>query len=79
MGAEADSLFSSYRERVLEHLFVGEVLRELWLRGEHQVEVLRPEVDGAGYDVVLECQSVVRHIHSRRHVLAAGEPRWVSM
>lgn len=62
MGAEADSLFSSYRERVLEHVFVGEVLRELWLRGLFQVEVLRAEVDGAGYDIVLESQSVVRHI-----------------
>ncbi len=27
-----------------------------------QVEVLRAEVDGAGYDVVLECGSIVRHI-----------------
>lgn len=62
VGAEADSLFSSYRERVLEHVFVGEVLRELWLRGLFQVEVLRAEVDGAGYDIVLESQSVVRHI-----------------
>lgn len=62
MEAEADSLFSSYRERVLEHVFVGEVLRELWLRGLFQVEVLRAEVDGAGYDIVLESQSVVRHI-----------------
>jgi hypothetical protein len=58
----ADSLFSSYRERVLEHVFVGEVLRELWLQGLFQVEVLRAEVDGAGYDIVLESQSIVRHI-----------------
>ncbi len=62
VGTEADSLFSSYRERVLEHAFVGDVLRELWLRGLFQVEVLRAEVDGAGYDIVLESQSVVRHI-----------------
>ncbi len=58
----ADSLFSSYRERVLEHQLVGEVLRDLWQRGAHQVEVLHAEVDGAGYDVVLEYQSVVRHV-----------------
>jgi hypothetical protein len=58
----ADSLFSSYRERVLEHQLIGEILRDLWQRGAHQVEVLRSEVDGAGYDVVLEYKSVVRHI-----------------
>lgn len=62
MVADADSLFSSYRERVLEHLFVGGVLRELWLQGRHDVEVLRAEVDGAGYDVVLESREVVRHV-----------------
>lgn len=58
----ADTRFSSYRERLIEHLFVGEVLRELWLVGFPQVEVLKSEVDGAGYDIVLECQSLVRHV-----------------
>lgn len=58
----ADSVFSSYRERLIEHLFVGEVLRHLWLAGVPQVEVLHSEVDGAGYDLVLECQSTVRHV-----------------
>ena len=62
MGDEADFRFSSYRERVLEHQLVGEILRELWLRRAYAVEVLRSEVDGAGYDVVLEHQSVVRHV-----------------
>jgi hypothetical protein len=62
MAAGPDSLYSSYRERLLEHIFIGEVIRQLWVSGEHQVEVLRSEVDGAGYDIVLECRSVVRHI-----------------
>lgn len=59
---KADTIHSSYRERLIEHLFVGEVLRTLWLAGVSQVEVLKSEVDGAGYDIVLECKSVVRHI-----------------
>ncbi len=59
---DADTLYSSYRERLIEHLLVGEVLKELWLSGVSQVEVLRAEVDGAGYDVALECGSIVRHI-----------------
>ena len=62
MADDADFRFSSYRERVLEHQLVGEILRELWLRGAYTVEVLRSEVDAAGYDVVLEYQKVVRHI-----------------
>lgn len=62
LESAADTVGSSYRERLIEHLFVGEVLRELWLSGVTEVEVLRCEVDGAGYDIVLECQSVVRHV-----------------
>lgn len=62
MDDEADFRFSSYRERVLEHQLVGEILRDLWMRRAYAVEVLRSEVDAAGYDVVLEHQSVVRHI-----------------
>ena len=62
MDDEADFRFSSYREHVLEHQLVGEILRDLWVRHAYAVEVLRAEVDAAGYDVVLEYQSVVRHI-----------------
>ena len=62
MDDKADYLFSSYRERLIEHLFVGEVLRALWLEGIPQVEVLRSEVDGTGYDVVLGCQAITRHV-----------------
>ena len=38
---------SSTREKVLEHLFVGDLLRCLWRRGARDIEVLRAEVDGA--------------------------------
>ena len=41
---------SSYREKLLEHLFVGDVLRELWSWGVTDAEFLRPEVDCGGYD-----------------------------
>jgi hypothetical protein len=56
------SFQSSTREKVLEHLFVGDLLRCLWRRGVRDVEVLRPEVDKGGYDVVLESQGVIRHV-----------------
>ncbi len=55
---------SSYREALLEHLFVGELQRHLWSREDEPVliEVLEPQVDDAGYDLVLECNGVTRHV-----------------
>src|SRR5437867_2052984 len=53
---------SSHREALLEHLFAGEVMRHLWLRGEWRLEVLKPQVDDGGYDLVLEANSIVRHV-----------------
>lgn len=53
---------SSTREKVLEHLFLGELLRSLWLQGRRDIEVLRGEVDKGGYDLVIECGGVMRHI-----------------
>ncbi len=55
-------LQSSYREKTLEHVFVGECLKALWRRGIYDVEVLRSEVDAAGYDIVFELRGVVRHV-----------------
>jgi hypothetical protein len=52
---------STRREKVVEHLFVGELLRLFWVRNA-QVQVLRPEVDAAGYDVVLTKGRVTRHL-----------------
>ena len=60
-GAE-HSLHSSQREILIEHLFAGEVMRHLWLRGVYNLEVLKPQVDDSGYDLVLETASIVRHV-----------------
>jgi hypothetical protein len=53
---------STYREKLLEHLFIGEVLRYLWSQGVTNADLLRPEVDNGGYDLVITCNSVTRHI-----------------
>ena len=58
----AHSLHSSYREMLLEHLFVGEVMRHLWVSGGKRLEILKPQVDDAGYDLVFELGKIVRHI-----------------
>lgn len=62
MAATDHSLLSSYREMLLEHLFAGEVMRHVWLSGIKRLEVLKPQVDDGGYDLVLEGNAVVRHI-----------------
>lgn len=54
--------YSTFREKLIEHLFIGELLRISWLRGECALEVAKPEVDSRGYDVIVERRGVVRHI-----------------
>ena len=58
----AHNQHSSFREKTLEHIFVGECLRCLWRRQIFNAEVLLADVDGAGYDVVFDVGGVIRHI-----------------
>jgi hypothetical protein len=53
---------SSARENLVEHVFLGELLRGLWRRDVRDLEVLRPEVDSGGYDLALEFKGVTRHV-----------------
>ncbi len=53
---------SVLRERIVEHVFVGEALRRLWVKGVTDVEVLRSEFDAGGHDLVMSRGTVVRHI-----------------
>jgi len=52
---------SVLREKVFEHLFLGDLTRAL-LKVGRRCEVLRAEYDGAGYDLVLEADGILRHI-----------------
>ena len=62
ISASEHNLYSSYREALLEHIFSGEVMKHLWLRGNMRIETLKPQVDDAGYDLILEANEVVRHV-----------------
>lgn len=53
---------SSYRERLLEHLFIGELLQLSWKSGDCALEISKPEVDRSGYDLIAEANAVIRHI-----------------
>lgn len=59
---KSDYLESNFREKLLEHVFVSEMLQEAWLNRNKTVEVLRSEVDSSGCDLVLECNGVIRHV-----------------
>jgi hypothetical protein len=56
------SIHASAREKLLEHLFVGDLLRCFWRKGYSGIEVLRSEVDDSSYDLVLEYGGLLRHI-----------------
>jgi len=56
---------------MIEHLFVGEMLRYLWLSGFTNVDVLRAETDASGYDLVIEANSIIRHIQLKSSALTA--------
>jgi hypothetical protein len=53
---------STLRERIVEHVLIGDALRVLWRRGVVDVELLRSEFDAHGYDVVLVRGPVIRHV-----------------
>ena len=60
--SKAASFRSRDRENLIEHVFISEILQECWFVREQPIEVLRSEVDAYGYDLVLECNSVIRHV-----------------
>lgn len=55
-------LKSSFYEQLVEHVFISELLQEVYYRYGMTVEVLRSEIDASGYDVVFECNGIIRHV-----------------
>jgi len=68
---EQHFLKSSFRERLIEHLFVGELLKVSWLMDGAQLEVAKPEVDSQGYDLILENRGIIRHVQLKGAKLGA--------
>ena len=67
---------SSLRESILEHAFLGALGRELWSRGHFTVEVLRAEVDRAGYDIVVTVDDHTRYIQLKSLSTGATTREW---
>lgn len=69
---------SVLREKIVEHLFVAEVLRRCWNLGIYSVEVLKPEFDANGYDVVLSVNGKIRFIQLRAAKSDSPKPQSIS-
>ena len=67
----AHFLQSTLRERIVEHVFIGDALRRLWQRRVTNVEVLRSEFDAGGYDLVMSHRKIVRHIQFKTAVVGS--------
>ncbi len=67
--------YSSYREKLIEHLFVGELFKLSWNRGDCQLEIAKPEVDNSGYDIIGEAYGVVRHIQLKASYIGGKTAR----
>ena len=65
---------SQRRENLVEHCLIAELLQDAWLRRGQSLDILRSEVDAAGYDLVLSCNKVTRHVQlkSSKSDAAAG-------
>lgn len=60
---------SSYREKLIEHIFVAELLKLSWLHHGCSLEVAKPEVDNSGYDLIVETMGVVRLIQLKASIV----------
>jgi hypothetical protein len=60
---------------VLEHIFLGDLLRALWCVGVHDVQVLRPEVDRNGYECMLGHEKIRRSIQLKTITMKAKRTR----
>lgn len=70
-----DSTQSSYREKLIEHLFVSELLKLSWLHHKCSLEVAQPEVDNSGYDLIAEAHGTVRHIQLKASFIGGKTAR----
>ena len=75
MDSSKHFIHSRFREKLIEHLLVGELLKQSWRNGDCTIEVSRPEVDRAGYDLIVECNGHIRHVQLKGAHLGAKAAR----
>ena len=65
------STHSTFYEKLIEHLFISEVLQEMQFGFGQWPEVLKAEIDASGYDIVIECNNIIRHIQLKTSITGA--------
>jgi len=55
-------LKSTFYEQLAEHVFISELLQEAWFRFNAVIDVSHSEIDASGYDLLLECNGIIRHV-----------------
>ncbi|MEL7110217.1 MAG: hypothetical protein AAGL99_13205 [Pseudomonadota bacterium] len=75
MPETAHFIDSSAREKLIEHLLIGALQKHLWKLGIRDCEVLRSEVDSAGYDILLVACGTMRHVQLKASYLGAKTAR----
>jgi hypothetical protein len=69
------SINSSFREKLIEHLLIGELLKVSWINKDFSLEVSKPEVDNSGYDLIIESNGVLRHVQLKASYVGAKTTR----
>lgn len=62
---------SVYREKIIEHHLVSCLLIEDWRRGSPDLDILHPEIDRFGYDLLLQRGSVSRYVQLKSSLVTA--------
>lgn len=76
-STELDARYeSSSMARLLEFALLAELTQEAWFGRRQLVDVLHSSVDAFGYDLVLECGKVVRHVQIMSRRLTAKTSRY---
>ncbi|MDA7492635.1 DUF429 domain-containing protein [bacterium] len=68
-------LKSTFFEQLVEHVFISELLQEVYYRFGITVEVLRSEIDASGYDIVFECNRIIRHVQLKTSTIHSKTSR----
>ena len=66
---------SSFREKLIEHLFIGKLLMLSWMNKEYSLEISKPEIDNSGYDLIIESLGILRHIQIKTSYLGSSTSR----
>ena len=70
-----DTHQSVYREHLIEHLLIGELLKHSWLHHAADLEISKPELDRAGHDIILEAHGFTRHVQLKSSFRGARTAR----